>query len=191
MGAGNSLHGREVIATVLITSLITKHMANIVKRNDESHVPSIQQSQLSPFSLIDRFFDDSFDPFGIISPSLSGTRRLGSVSNTFPKVDVSETENEIKVVANVPGIDAEKIDIEVGEDYLSISGRIDKEVKDEDKNGKVYRYEREFGEFRREFSLPARVNKDGIVAKARNGVLSITLPKSEEERKAKVKVEVE
>jgi HSP20 family protein len=94
-------------------------------------------------------------------------------------------------VANVPGIDPEKIDIEVGEDYLSISGRIDKEVKDEDKNGKVYRYEREYGEFRREFSLPARVNKDNIVAKAKNGVLSITLSKSEEERKAKVKVEIE
>lgn len=109
---------------------------------------------------------------------------------SFPKVDVIETDDAIKVVANVPGIDPEKIDIEVGEDYLSLSGRIDKESRDE-KGGKVYRYEREYGEFRREFSLPARVNKDGIVAKAKNGVLSITLPKSEHERKTKVRVEVE
>jgi HSP20 family protein len=166
-------------------------MTNIVKQNDQSRELSTREAQLSPLSLLDRFFDDSFDPFGLMSPSLFGTRRLGSVSNTFPKVDVSETENEIRVVANVPGIDPEKIDIEVGEDYLSISGRIDKEIKDEGKNGKVYRYEREYGEFRRDFSLPARVNKEGIVAKSKNGVLSITLPKSEEERKAKVKVEVE
>ena len=145
----------------------------------------------SPFSLIDRFFDDALDPFSMMAPSLFRNRGLGNVSTLFPKVDVEETENEIKVTANIPGIDAEKINVEVGDDYLSLSGRIEKEDKSEDKHGKVYRYEREFGEFRREFALPARVNKDGIVAKSKNGVLSITLPKSEEEKKKKVKIEVE
>jgi HSP20 family protein len=109
----------------------------------------------------------------------------------FPKVDVSETEDEIKVVANVPGIDPDNINIEVGDDYLSLSGTIDKEGMDQNDEAMIYRYEREYGEFRREFSLPARVNKDKIVAKAKNGVLSITLPKSEEEKKQKVKVEIE
>lgn len=168
-------------------------MVNITKRDDQSR--SITPSEprvMSPFSLIDRFFDDSFfDPFNVLTPSLFGSRRLGSVNSAFPKVDVSETDNEIKVVANVPGIDPEKVDIEVGDDYLSISGKIEKEQEEKDKKGKVYRYEREYGEFRREFSLPARVNKDGIVAKARNGVLTITLPKSEEEKKQRVKIEVE
>lgn len=145
----------------------------------------------SPFSLIDRFFDDALDPFSMMAPSLFRNRGLGNVSTLFPKVDVEETENEIKVTANIPGIDAEKINVEVGDDYLSLSGKIEKEQKSEDKRGKVYRYEREFGEFRREFALPARVNKDGIVAKSKNGVLSITLPKSEEEKKKKVKIEVE
>lgn len=167
-------------------------MANIEKRDKQGdNAIKTYEPRVSPFSLIDRFFDDSFDPFTLMNPSLFGTRRLGSVSSIFPKVDVSETDNEIRVVANVPGVDPDKIDIQVGDDYLSISGRVDKEVKDEGKDGKVYRYEREYGEFTREFSLPARVNKDGIVAKAKNGVLSITLPKSEDERKAKVKVEVE
>ena len=145
----------------------------------------------SPFSLIDRFFDDALDPFGMMSPSLFRNRALCNVSTLFPKVDVEETENEIKVTANVPGIDAENINVEVGDDYLSLSGKIEKEDKSKDKQGKVYRYEREFGEFRREFALPARVNKDGIIAKSKNGVLSITLPKSEEEKKKKVKIEVE
>lgn len=145
----------------------------------------------SPFSLIDRFFDDALDPFSMMAPSLFRNRGLGNVNTLFPKVDVEETENEIKVTANIPGIDAEKINVEVGDDYLSLSGKIEKEQKSEDKRGKVYRYEREFGEFRREFALPARVNKDGIVAKSKNGVLSITLPKSEEEKKKKVKIEVE
>lgn len=166
-------------------------MVNITKK-DNAQPREIQayEPQLSPFSLIDRFFDDALDPFNMLTPTLFRNRALSSVSMTFPKVDVSETDDEIKVVANVPGIDPEKIDIEVGDDYLSLSGRIEKENKDE-KDGKVYRYEREYGEFRREFSLPARVNKDGIIAKAKNGVLSITLPKSEEERKAKIKIEVE
>ncbi|PIR82607.1 hypothetical protein COU20_01435 [Candidatus Kaiserbacteria bacterium CG10_big_fil_rev_8_21_14_0_10_59_10] len=165
-------------------------MVNIAKRDDQDRSVASYESR-SPFTLINRFFDDDlFDPFNVLTPSLFRNRGLSGVSTLFPKVDVSETDEEIKVVANVPGIDPDKINIEVGEDYLSLSGRIEKEVKDEDKRGKVYRYEREFGEFRREFALPARVKTDDISAKAKNGVLTITLPKSEEAKKHKVKVEV-
>lgn len=165
-------------------------MVNIAKKETQPRKMQTYEPQVSDFSLIDRFFDDAFaSPFSMLSPTRSVG--IGGMSTTFPKVDVSETEKEIKVVANIPGIDPEKIDIEVGDDYLSLSGRIEKENKTEDKAGKIYRYEREYGEFRREFALPTRVNKEGIVAKAKNGVLSVTLPKSEDERKAKVKIEVE
>lgn len=168
-------------------------MTKLLNR-EESHPRDLEvrESQLSPFSLIDRFFNDSsLDPFNLLTPSLLGHRGLAGMGGTFPKVDVSETESEIRVVANVPGIDPEKIDIEVGDDYLSLSGKIEKEHQHRDAAQKIYRYEREYGEFRREFTLPARVKKEGIVAKAKNGVLSITLPKTDDERKAKVKVEVE
>jgi HSP20 family protein len=165
-------------------------MADIAQ-HPESKAVMNAEPQLSPFALMDRLFDDSADPFNLFAPSLFGNRRLSSVSSSFPKVDVAETDAEIRVTANIPGIDPDKIDIEVGADYLSLSGRIDKESSDEDRSGKVYRYEREYGEFRREFSLPARVDKEGIVAKAKNGVLTITLPKSESERPARVKIETE
>lgn len=164
-------------------------MVNITKKDNQSQAVAPYEER-SPFSLIDRFFDDSWDPFNMMLPSMLRNRGLTSVSSLFPKVDVSETDNEIKVVANVPGIDPDKLNIEVGDDYLSLSGKIEKENKDE-KDGKVYRYEREYGEFRREFALPARVKADQISAKAKNGVLTITLPKSEEEKKHKVKVEIE
>jgi HSP20 family protein len=164
-------------------------MVNITKKDNQSQAVAPYDAR-SPFSLIDRFFDDSWDPFNMMMPSLFRNRGLTSVSSIFPKVDVSETDNEIKVVANVPGIDPDKLNIEVGDDYLSLSGKIEKEDKDE-RDGKVYRYEREYGEFRREFALPARVKADSITAKSKNGVLTITLPKSEEEKKHKVKVEVE
>ena len=164
-------------------------MVKVTKKEDNQIQP---HENHSPLSFIDRFFDDSlWDSFNMMTPSLFGSRRLGSTLTSFPKVDVSETENEIKVVANIPGSDPDKINIEVGDDYLSMSGKVEKETKDEDKKGKVYRYERECGEFRREFSLPVRVNKDEIVAKAKNGVLTLTLPKMKDERKTKVKVEID
>lgn len=164
-------------------------MVSITKKDNQSQAVTPYEGR-SPFSLVDRFFDDSWDPFNILMPNLFRSRGLASVSSIFPKVDVSETDNEIKVVANVPGIDPDKLNIEVGDDYLSLSGKIEKENKDE-RDGKVYRYEREYGEFRREFALPARVKADQISAKAKNGVLTITLPKSEEEKKHKVRVEIE
>lgn len=166
-------------------------MVNIMKK-DEAQARPAMGSRPSPFSLIDRFFDDTlWEPFAPLAPSLMGSRSLGGMSAQFPRVDVSETDKEINVVANIPGVDPNKVDVEVGDDYLSLSGRFDKESEDKDRKGRVYRYEREYGEFRREFSLPARVNKDGIVAKAKNGVLTLTLPKLEAERKTKVKVETE
>lgn len=161
-------------------------MVNISKRDDDredgrSVVPH------SPFSLIDQFLNDEFmDPFHVMMG-----RRLASVSGAFPKVDVTETDTEIKVVANIPGIDPDKVNVEVGDDYLSLSGKVEKETKDEDKKGKVYRYEREYGEFRREFTLPSRVDKDKIVARAKNGVLTLTLPKIGDEKRKKISVEVE
>lgn len=164
-------------------------MVNIMKRGSDRGETGIVEQH--PLSLIERFFDDSFlDPFFMLAPVTLRSRSMSTIGTMFPKVDVTETDTEIVVRANVPGIDPEKINIEVGDDYLSLSGAIEKEEKEE-KKGKVYRYEREYGEFQRSFTLPARVKKDGVVAKAKNGVLTITLPKAEEERRAKVKIEVE
>ncbi len=165
-------------------------MVSITKKDDGNEERGI--ARVTPFSLIDRFFeDDFFDPFSMRMPSLLGMRRLSGVSTAFPKVDVTETDTEIKVVANVPGIDPDKINVEVGDDYLSLSGKAEKETREEDKKGKVYRYEREYGEFRREFTLPSRVDKDKIVAKAKNGVLTLTLPKVGSEKTKTIKVESE
>jgi HSP20 family molecular chaperone IbpA len=104
---------------------------------------SKRDESTSPFSLIDSFFsDDMWDPFSVMSPRLLGGRRLGNLSGAFPKVDVEETEKEIKVTANIPGVDPDKIDVEVGDDYISLSGRVEKEERRENSQGKVYRYER-------------------------------------------------
>ncbi len=140
----------------------------------------------SPLSLreaMGKIFDESFwDPFddrGLFSNE-------GSM-NTFPKINVSEGEKEIKVVANIPGVDPEKINIEVDEDSLILSGQIEEEK--ESKGEKHYRFEREFGEFYRDILLPAKVNPDNVLAQAKNGVITINLPKSVDKESRK-KIEI-
>ena len=136
----------------------------IIKRDDNLK---------SDRDLLNWFFRDSlFDP----DEWFSFWPVKGSI---FPKVDISETEDVIKVVANVPGVDPDKIEIEVDNDMLTISGKVEKE--EEEKDEKLYRFERGYGEFRRQFSLPAKVDFEKVTAKAKNGVLTIILPKVEKE----------
>jgi len=146
---------------------------------------------LSLRDAMNRLFEESFwDPFDAFDrvpvPDLHQAGR-----GFFPKVDVAESDKEIVVTADVPGIDPENVDIEVEEDSLIISGSTQKESKDEDAEKKYYRYEREYGEFRREITLPARVKPEEVSAKTKNGVLEIMLPKVKIEKKAKVKVKAE
>ncbi len=106
----------------------------------------------------------------------------------FPSVDISENEKEVVVKANVPGINAEDINIDVNTDTLKLSGKTEEEK--EDKKKKFYRYERQYGEFSRFFSLPARVDPSNVKAKIKNGVLTINLKKTKQDKK-KVQIETE
>jgi len=167
-------------------------MVFLTKHENNQNSTQEQRASAGPLSIIDSFFDDNiFAPFNVMIPSAFRNRGFSRIHTLFPKVDVSETDEEIKVVANIPGIDPKKVNIEVGEDYLSLSGTIEKEVTEDDKKSKIYRYEREFGEFRREFALPARVDTGKITARAKNGVLTIVLPKSEDSKKHMVEVQVD
>lgn len=105
----------------------------------------------------------------------------------FPKADMIEREKEIEVKVDVPGIDPKKIEIEADENSLTLSGKTEEEEEKEDK--KFYKYERNYGEFRRDFALPSRIDPENISAKAKDGVLTITLPKTSEEKKKKIEVE--
>ncbi len=111
---------------------------------------------------------------------------LDEFEDDVPRVDVSETDTEVKVVANVPGINPEDINIDVQDNWMTISGKSEREVET-DKSTRPYRYERFFGEFRREFTLPDRVKEDQVKATCKDGVLTITLPKVEGEKRGKVK----
>jgi HSP20 family protein len=140
--------------------------------------------------MMDKFFGDDFT-----RPLFDFPREMiRGVS--FPKVDISENDKEIVITANVPGLSSENVHVDVDDDSVSIFGTIEKEKKEEsasdeaEKRGETfYRYEREAGEFRREFALPSGINKDAVHAVTKNGVLTVTLPKIETSAKKRISIE--
>jgi len=104
----------------------------------------------------------------------------------WPAIDIAENENEYVVKAEVPGCKADDIDIFVHGNMLTISGK--KKAEEEKKEKGYYHAERSYGSFRRDLHLAAEVDPDKIEATCKDGLLTITLPKSEKAKAIKVKV---
>jgi HSP20 family protein len=103
-----------------------------------------------------------------------------------PAIDVIENKNEIVVKASVPGLKPEDIDISLTGDQLTIKGETKSEEKIEEAN--YVRKERRYGAFQRTLTLPTSVVSDKAKAEFENGVLTLTLPKSEEVKPKTIKV---
>lgn len=103
-----------------------------------------------------------------------------------PAVDIKETADSFIVTAELPGMSKEDIHVEVENQTLTIKGERRFEKKDEGEN--YHFVERSYGSFFRSFSLPKNVSADGISAEYKDGVLHITLPKSEEVKARQVSI---
>ena len=103
-----------------------------------------------------------------------------------PPFDVSETENEIIVKAEIPGMKVEDIDISLTDGLLTIKG--ERKMEKEDKQENYHRIERQFGSFSRSLHLGLKVEAEGIDAGYKDGVLTVTLPKAEEDKPKKIEV---
>lgn len=117
--------------------------------------------------------------------------RPGSLSEGGwnPSIDVSEKDGEIVVSAEVPGIDPKDIDISIDDNRLVISG--EKSQEDEERGKNYYRVERSYGSFSRSFSLPSNADVENIKASSRDGVLSVRIPKREDDESKRVEIEVQ
>ncbi len=104
-----------------------------------------------------------------------------------PDIDIAETDNEIIVKAEIPGVAPKDIDITVMDGTLTIKG--EKKEEKEDKGKSYHRVERSYGCFTRTIDLPAHVKLDEIEAKDHHGVLEITLPKMEKAKTKKITVQ--
>ena len=105
-----------------------------------------------------------------------------------PRVDVNETDKEIILEAELPGIDKKDIKVEVKDNTLSISGERKHEKKTE--NAGSSRIERNYGKFERTFRLPDTVLSDDVAAKYKDGILTLNLPKTEKTKPKEIAVEV-
>jgi|SRR5271156_670577 len=105
-----------------------------------------------------------------------------------PAVDILETENELVLKADVPGVDLKDIDIQLENGTLTLRGER-KFEKDENNKG-FHRMERSYGSFARYFSVPDTVDAEHVHAEFNNGVLSVTLPKKEIAKPKTIKVQV-
>lgn len=104
----------------------------------------------------------------------------------MPAFDVSETEGEIIVKAELSGMKVEDIDITLTDGLLTIKG--ERKMENEDKRENYHRIERQFGSFSRSLNLGLKVKADGIDAGYKDGVLTVTLPKAEEDKPKKIEV---
>ena len=100
-----------------------------------------------------------------------------ATANWAPSVDISENEKEFTLLADIPGVNPDNIDISMEKGVLTIKGERSSETVDEGENYR--RVERQSGQFYRRFTLPDSADADKIKAKSEHGVLRITIPKQE------------
>jgi HSP20 family protein len=106
----------------------------------------------------------------------------------MPSVDVMETDDAIKLKAELAGMDPKDINIEVQDNVLTVSG--ERRFEDEVKDDKYYRIERRYGSFSRSIALPQTADEGKIKAKYDNGLLEVTVPKAAVAKPKKIQVAV-
>ena len=142
--------------------------------------PSGRKSEMAvgsgdPFTALRREMDRVFESFG---------RELGwpstetSAGVMAPSLDVSETDTELKIEAELPGVDEKDIEVVVSDNVLTIKG--EKKSEAEQKKKDYHLIERSYGSFTRSLTLPFAAQPEQAKATFRKGVLTITLPKPPE-----------
>ena len=163
-------------------------MANIIRRNERRG----QNADLAPM------FSPMWEPLQILRElgalgwpqrGLEPFREMGPmmVERAFaPRFDVKETREAYVFTADMPGVREDDLEISVTGNHLSISGRREEEERQEDEQ--FYAYERSFGTFTRNFSLPEGADPDRVTADFKNGVLRVSVGKRPEVQPRRVSI---
>jgi HSP20 family protein len=138
-----------------------------------------------PFSSLRRDMERAFEnfsrDFGWSPPALAGMAEA-------PRVDVSETDSEVKIEAELPGVDEKDVEVVLSEGRLTIKG--EKKQEKEEKKKDFHLVERTYGSFARSIALPFEVDPDQIKASFAKGVLRVTLPKPPEVKAKEKKIPI-
>jgi len=138
-----------------------------------NRVPSVyRDDDRSPFLSLhremNRMFDEFFRDFDMRLPI--------AVGGQWPHVDVVETDKEVTVTAELPGMEEKEVELLLEDGVLTLKGEKHAETEDKDRQFS----ERYYGRFERRISLDAEVQADKVQARFKNGVLTVTLPKDPE-----------
>ncbi|MDJ0634614.1 MAG: Hsp20/alpha crystallin family protein [Xenococcaceae cyanobacterium MO_188.B29] len=144
----------------------------LVRYNPWQEMNSLQRQ-------LNRLFDDALTP--------ANWDDFGNLSK-IPAAELTETDDALHLKLEVPGMEAKDLDIQVMADRVAISGERKEETKTEEK-GRT-RSEFRYGKFQRVIPLPARIQNTNVTAEYKDGILNLTLPKSEEEKNKVVKVNI-
>jgi len=143
-------------------------------RNRSSVPSTTHNEEVNPFLTLhremNRLFDDVFNRFESGTPALSG--RIPTWS--WPSLEVNASDKEVRISAELPGMDEKDVEILVDDDVLTIRGEKRSETEDKDPHFS----ERYYGRFERSIALPFEVEDDKAEATFKNGVLTVALPKS-------------
>jgi HSP20 family protein len=135
---------------------------------------SVRREEASPFWTLhremNRLFEDVFRGFDVAP---FGNDRLLDRGMGWPNIEVSETDKELKVTAELPGLEEKDIDVELAHGALTIRGEKKTETEDKDRRFS----ERTYGRFERRIPVDD-IEQDKVSASFKNGVLTVTLPKS-------------
>ena len=142
----------------------TRNAKNITGRREEEY-PAVTFLQE-----MNRMMENFFQGFGLASQQ----ERSGAFT---PSIDVIDTGEGVKIIAELPGIEQNDIDVSITKEMLTIKG--EKKAEKEEKGKGFYRMERSYGSFSRTISIPAEVDPNKAEATFKKGILSIDLPKTE------------
>jgi len=153
---------------------------DLVPRFGRKPLP-VRQEEADPFRDFQRQMNRLFDEFFGEAPLAERERGPEWAPAAFtPRVDVSETDAEVKVSAELPGMDEKDISVELQDDMLVLRG--EKKSEQEEKGKNWFRREQSYGSFHRTIELPAGVDAGKAKAQFKKGVLTFTAPKRPEEQ---------
>jgi HSP20 family protein len=146
-------------------------------RDDDHPFYSLQRQMNS-------LFDDFFTGFDVLPRALAA----GGFGSFSPSVDVKESDKDFTIRAELPGVDENDIEVTVTKDAVTIKG--EKKEEKEDKGKNYYYMERSYGSFNRVIPLASETESSKAEASFKNGVLNVTIPKSQEAKAKRTKVPI-
>jgi HSP20 family molecular chaperone IbpA len=114
-----------------------------------------------------------------------GVERTRAKRLYTPAVDITECEDDLVLIADMPGVDEKSVDITLEKDILTIYGRVEPEIPE---NHRLVSSEYGIGDYERSFTLSNEIDRERIEASVKNGVLRLTLPKAEKAKTRKIPV---